>query len=1411
MLAAKHFDPVLGIDIHLVIPPTGTPLPIPHPHIGIVFDVMDYLPIFGGTIKVNGVPRATAGTAGKPIPHIPMGGPFSMPPGNEDEIFMGSTTVVADGAPFTFTALPVLSCQSVGMMAPIRAKKPKKSYGMVLPTTTVLPIPVGNPVMVGGPPTVDVMGMAMTAGMAGLGAAFKKMRKMQKGSKRVKKVSDAIHKKADKMMDKMGVPPSARHKVHKSVCAVTGHPVDVASGKVFTDWIDFELPGPIPLSWERTWYSTSTYQGPLGHGWHHNYDWRMAEEGRTIAVIMPDGRGIAFPVLNEGEESFDRRERMTLFKDSRGYGLRQINGNLLRFTEDKNLPTAYDAETNQGTRIYKLAAITDSTGEARISFYYNLSGHLDQIIDSGGRHIQLENDTEGRVRKIYLPHPDPDKGNEYYCAVKYDYREDDLISMQDAMGSTMAYKYKNHLLYQETNFNGLNFYFKYDDINHHARCIHTWGDDGIYNRRLTYNVEENITVVEDSLGHQTTYYHNGVLPYKVINALKAEVLIKYNQYFQIECETDAEGYQTRIEYDNRGNTTKVVNPDGTKLEIEYNQEDAPVRTKDAMGHVWLWQYDKCRRLLSKMDPLDRTTSFTYSGFKVTSLKDPTGKTTLLSYDSDNNPERITAPDGTTQQWKFDKHGRVILDLDAKGNQRRLQYDLLGRVIQITEPDNTIKTYEYDPEGNVTKATDNQRTITFKYQGMGRMVSRTQAGTTVNFEYNKEEQLTGIINEYGYVYKFELDPTGEILAESGFDGLLRHYQRDKCGFIKRQQRPGNRFSNFDYDAMGRITRISHSDGSEQQYHYRPDGALIKAINNSAIIEFERDALGQIIREKCNNQWVSSEYDPNGMRIHMHSSLGAEQFIQRDVMGGVIGVKSGDQQLETLFTRDELGQELERHLPGGIKNRWTRDKVGRPISQHLYIGDTLHATNQYFWSENNRIEKVYDSLHGVTIYNYDSLGTLVSARYGNGVSDLRVPDSIGSLFQTYSFHDREYGPAGQLLSIKKHNGVVHFDYDVEGNLITKTEPGQKIWQYDWSDSGVLKKVTRPDGLEVLFEYDAFGRRLKKTFNGLITQWIWDGNNPLHEWVKSEEGSTAPPSSGISRPADIYFDDEHSIPQITPHRTSSLNESEAIEHPITWYFEPETFRPLAKQVGDSYFSIIPDHQGTPTAMFSQTGEKVWSASISVWGKLRNIVGNRFACPFRWQGQYEDKETGLYYNRYRYYDPDAGQYIRQDPLGLRGGLNAHSYVKDPISEVDPFGLSANLFDLKIGQIHPQTQNEILAVVEEGSKADFIVEGTKPSQKGRLVKKMYYENPGHHDVNGGRERYNPNKSVLPENHIELFEKSVQHGGARYAMDENGNIHQFQDSVNNTYHWAGQEGGRTAKGKVVPLRVPPGVREKCQG
>ncbi|MFO0613418.1 MAG: RHS repeat-associated core domain-containing protein [Polyangiaceae bacterium] len=133
------------------------------------------------------------------------------------------------------------------------------------------------------------------------------------------------------------------------------------------------------------------------------------------------------------------------------------------------------------------------------------------------------------------------------------------------------------------------------------------------------------------------------------------------------------------------------------------------------------------------------------------------------------------------------------------------------------------------------------------------------------------------------------------------------------------------------------------------------------------------------------------------------------------------------------------------------------------------------------------------------------------------------------------------------------------------------------------------------------------------------------------------------------------------------------------VTWLFEPGMFSPVAKIEGRKRFGVVSDHLGVPTALMTEAGKIAWQAQLDVYGVPRESspVGDaaageteRTGNPWRFPGQYEDPETGLFYNRFRYYDPEIGRYISEDPIGLIGGAELFAYVDDPMTWVDPSGL---------------------------------------------------------------------------------------------------------------------------------------------
>ena len=131
---------------------------------------------------------------------------------------------------------------------------------------------------------------------------------------------------------------------------------------------------------------------------------------------------------------------------------------------------------------------------------------------------------------------------------------------------------------------------------------------------------------------------------------------------------------------------------------------------------------------------------------------------------------------------------------------------------------------------------------------------------------------------------------------------------------------------------------------------------------------------------------------------------------------------------------------------------------------------------------------------------------------------------------------------------------------------------------------------------------------------------------------------------------------------------------QHTKTYIYELDSFKPVAlvqdKAIYHYHLDHL-DHLGTPKHLSNSAGNIVWQARYQTYGNAAVKQEDGIENNLRFQGQYFDEESGLHYNRHRYYDPRLGQFTQQDPIGLLGGVNNYQYVPNPISWIDPFGLS--------------------------------------------------------------------------------------------------------------------------------------------
>jgi RHS repeat-associated protein len=207
-------------------------------------------------------------------------------------------------------------------------------------------------------------------------------------------------------------------------------------------------------------------------------------------------------------------------------------------------------------------------------------------------------------------------------------------------------------------------------------------------------------------------------------------------------------------------------------------------------------------------------------------------------------------------------------------------------------------------------------------------------------------------------------------------------------------------------------------------------------------------------------------------------------------------------------------------------------------------------------------------------------------------------------------------------------IDYRYDASGNQISQISTGNKQ-QRSFNGLNQLVQIN-VNGKLTQYEYDALGRRSAKITELGRTDFIWDNHQLIGECTLGE---------------------------------------------YTWYiYQPDTFTPVALiKAGQVYYYHL-DQLGTPICLTDENAQIVWRSQQDVFGQSIEHVDSehQIVNPIRFQGQYFDAESGLHYNRFRYYSPQQARFIHQDPIGLVGGVNHYQYAPNHVNWVDPFGLCA-------------------------------------------------------------------------------------------------------------------------------------------
>jgi RHS repeat-associated protein len=1007
-----------------------------------------------------------------------------------------------------------------------------------------------------------------------------------------------------------------------------GCPVSMVTGEELLTLTDAVLDGVLPFEFTRLYRSSAAeIDVGLGFGWSHSLAHRLEFFADEVVWVDHENRRTRFPLPSiEQPAIHNSLSRAAIFLGD----------------EPEELILALAGETARfyHFRAGRLTAISDAYGN-RLTLQRDRSDRVQRLDNGAGRSLLLRYDRAQLLGVDYQVFRDGAWSTEQALV---SYRCDTyqhLIEASNAVGDSERYDYDDaHVILKRQLAGGASFFWEWERSGKAARCVRHWASFSQMDTRYVWKDDGSVAVHYVD-GTEETYVHDErARLVRKVEADGGEQLKAYDSSGRLIAEQDALGAVTDYHYDEVGRLIALIPPDEAPTSYEYRNGFLHRRSRGEA--VWIYRRNAEGDVTEAVDPDGQVTHYYYdTRGQLLSIRYPDSSRHRLAWNALGQLTEETLPDGGVRRFSYDALGRRTTTADEHGAVIRQHWDAVGRLIQTTFPDGSTRAYSYGAYGQVTAERDELGRITrYEYDDDLHLVSRriNPDGTRVQYRYDHAQLLlTEIENESGEKYRLDYTPTGLIRQESGFDGRRTAYAYDLNGHLLEKTEFGDDGSQlataYERDAAGRLLLKTLPDGIKVTYQYDRLGRLIGVDDGQQHpLAFEYDRQDRLITEHQGWGTLRYSYDACGqlkrLRLPDNSKLD-----YRHAKGGALT----DIDLNgTPLTRHvyQSGRELQRQQ-GLLLSEYSYDDQGRLIAHAVgHQRDSLYRRD-YAYSANGNLAHIADSRHGQRTYGYDALDRLIRVRHSRD----ELPESFA--------HD----PAGNLLmqdrpgpsQIKGNRllmqGDRHYDYDAFGNLIRERRGRAQtlVTEYRYDSQHRLIGLTRPDGQTASYRYDAFGRRISKTVNGETTEFFWQG--------------------------------DHLVAESSEHEYRS------------YVYEPGTFRTLAlldgkgpKKACPFYYQL--DHLGTPQELTDYSGDIVWSAQYDAYGKVAALslaAAEYLDQPLRFQGQYFDGESGLHYNRHRYYDPRLGRYLTPDPIKLAGGLNQYQYVPNPTGWVDPLGLNSN------------------------------------------------------------------------------------------------------------------------------------------
>ncbi|MGT9410186.1 RHS repeat-associated core domain-containing protein, partial [Escherichia coli] len=711
--------------------------------------------------------------------------------------------------------------------------------------------------------------------------------------------------------------------------------------------------------------------------------------------------------------------------------------------------------------------------------------------------------------------------------------------------------------------------------------------------------------------------------------------------------------------------------------------------------------------------------------QLLTVTDCSGYVTRYDHDRFGQVTAVHREEGLSQYRAYDSRGQLIAVKDMQGHETRYEYNAAGDLTAVIAPDGSRNGTQYDAWGKAIRTTQGGLTRSMEYDAAGRVIRLTsENGSHTTFRYDVLDRLIQETGFDGRTQRYHHDLTGKLIRSED-EGLVTHWHYDEADRLTHRTVKGEPAEQWQYDERGWLTGISHlSEGHRVTVHYGYDEKGRLTGERQTVHHPETEALlwQHETRHAYNAQGLANRCIPDSLPAVEWLTYGS---------GWLSGMKLGDTPLVE-YTRDRLHRETLRSF-GRYELTTAYTPAGQLQSQHLnslqYDRDytwndngelirisSPRQTRSYSYSDTGRLTGVH-----TTAANLDIRIPYATDPAGNRLPDPELhPDSTLSMWPD----NRIARDAHYLYRYDRHGRLTEkTDLIPEGVIRTDDE---RTHRYHYDSRHRLVHYTRTQYAEPLVEsrylYDPLGRRVAKRVwrrERDLTGWMslsrkpevtwygWDGDRlttiqndrtriqtvyqpgsftPLirvetatGELAKTQRRSLADAlqQSGGEDGGSVVFPPV--LVQMLDRLESEILTDRVSEESRRWLASCGlTVEQMQNQMDPVYTPARKihlyhcDHRGLPLALVSTEGTTAWYAEYDEWGNQLNEENpHQLQQLIRLPGQQYDEESGLYYNRHRYYDPLKGRYITQDPIGLKGGWNFYQYPLNPISEIDPQGLN--------------------------------------------------------------------------------------------------------------------------------------------